>query len=389
MGAIAAKPSASWKGYILGGLMWFCIPFTLATSLGLASRAAGLPVTSGEAGSGLVPPASAVYLMGTSGAWVTCLMVLMAVTSTANSELIAVSTLISYDFYRTYINPKATGADIIRVTRYGIVGFGLFMGVLAIILFEIGLSLGWVYLFMGIAIGGAVFPIYACLTWKKASAAGAMTGAVVGTIAGLITWLVTCQCYYGSVNVKNLGGNYPMLGGNLASIFVSAGVCIVMSIMKPQEYDWQTTREIALVDEDAVVDETEVAPEDSKDAMDRAAKYMMMACWGFTAVLVVLWPLLALAAGVFSKSYFTFWVALSMAWAVVACTVGIALPFYESREAIGAIVKGLISGGGRDPEASLGQQAYPTPSFGKIPEEALPASVVKNVTDDVKDVVTK
>lgn len=46
----------------------------------------------------------------------------------------------------TYINPKATGKDIIRVSRYVIVGFGLFMGVLAIILFKIGLSLGWVYL---------------------------------------------------------------------------------------------------------------------------------------------------------------------------------------------------------------------------------------------------
>lgn len=38
--------------------------------------------------------------------------------------------------------------QIINVSRYAIVGFGVFMGVLAIILQEIGLSLGWVYLFM-------------------------------------------------------------------------------------------------------------------------------------------------------------------------------------------------------------------------------------------------
>jgi urea-proton symporter len=38
--------------------------------------------------------------------------------------------------------------QIIRVSRYAIVGYGVFMGVLAIILQEIGLSLGWVYLFM-------------------------------------------------------------------------------------------------------------------------------------------------------------------------------------------------------------------------------------------------
>jgi hypothetical protein len=44
--------------------------------------------------------------------------------------------------------PQATGAEIIKVSRYGIVGFGLFMGVLAILLNVIGLNLGWVYLFM-------------------------------------------------------------------------------------------------------------------------------------------------------------------------------------------------------------------------------------------------
>jgi hypothetical protein len=72
MGAIASKPSASYKGYILGGLMWFSIPFTLATSLGLASVAMDLPITPSEAGSGLVPPAVAVFILGKGGAvWIT------------------------------------------------------------------------------------------------------------------------------------------------------------------------------------------------------------------------------------------------------------------------------------------------------------------------------
>ena len=62
MGAIASKPSASYKGYILGGLMWFSIPFTLATSLGLASVALDLPLTKAEAGSGLVSAAAPLCL---------------------------------------------------------------------------------------------------------------------------------------------------------------------------------------------------------------------------------------------------------------------------------------------------------------------------------------
>ena len=372
MGAIASKPSASWKGYILGGMIWFAIPFTLATSLGLGARAAGLPITSAEAGSGLVPPATAVYLMGSvTGSWLIALMLLMAVTSTANSELIAVSSLIAYDIYRTYINPKATGKQIVMVTRISIVCFGIFMGILAIILFEIGLSLGWVYLFMGIAIGGAVFPIYACLTWKKASATGAIIAAPCGTIAGLIVWLVTCQGYYGSINVDNLGGNYPMLGGNLAAIFISMFVHIGFSLAKPQNYDWQTTREITLVEEDGVKAE-EFTGEDSPEAMDKAAKYMAYTCWGMSLVLIILWPVLTLPAGVFSKSYFTFWVILSIIWGLVAAAIGVGLPLWESREAIGAILKGLLSCSPREDAPVAGAGAsFPAPSFGKMPEEAM------------------
>ena len=50
--AIASTPQAAWQGYLLGGIMWFCIPFTLATTMGLAALAADLPITLEEAGSG-------------------------------------------------------------------------------------------------------------------------------------------------------------------------------------------------------------------------------------------------------------------------------------------------------------------------------------------------
>merc|ERR1719446_571710 len=65
--AIAAKPESAAKGYMLGGICWFSIPFSLATSLGLASTALMLPITANEAGSGLVPPAVATFLLGDAG----------------------------------------------------------------------------------------------------------------------------------------------------------------------------------------------------------------------------------------------------------------------------------------------------------------------------------
>ena len=85
--AIAAKPSASWKGYLLGGLMWFSIPFALATSLGLSVVALDLPLTIDEGNLGLVPPAAALAILGNGGA----ILVVMACFSRA-----------------AYISPKIT-----------------------------------------------------------------------------------------------------------------------------------------------------------------------------------------------------------------------------------------------------------------------------------------
>lgn len=45
----------------------FCIPFTLATCLGLAALALDLPITVTEANEGLVPPAVAFFLLGKGG----------------------------------------------------------------------------------------------------------------------------------------------------------------------------------------------------------------------------------------------------------------------------------------------------------------------------------
>jgi Na+/proline symporter len=99
-GAIAAKPSATYKGYLLGGLCWFAIPFTMATTMGLGARAMNLPITIAESNAGLVPPAVATMLMGAGGAFLLVFQLWMAVTASGSAEQIAVSSLIAYDVYR-------------------------------------------------------------------------------------------------------------------------------------------------------------------------------------------------------------------------------------------------------------------------------------------------
>ena len=55
----------------------FCIPFTLATCLGLSALALDLPITVTEANEGLVPPATAFFRLGKGGGILMTVMLLM------------------------------------------------------------------------------------------------------------------------------------------------------------------------------------------------------------------------------------------------------------------------------------------------------------------------
>merc|ERR1712127_730824 len=117
----------------------------------------------------------------------------------------AVSSLVAYDIYREYINPEATGKQILFVSRVVIVVFGLLMGALSILLDWMGLNLGWVYLFMGCVIGSAVIPLWNLMTWKDASGKGAVFAAWGGFILAITGWLIAASIQSGSVSIATLG----------------------------------------------------------------------------------------------------------------------------------------------------------------------------------------
>ena len=71
-------------------------------------------------------------LLGQAGAVLILIMLFMAIVSTGSAESIAVSSLVAYDIYREYINPEATGKQILWVSRVVIVVFGLFMGLFSV-----------------------------------------------------------------------------------------------------------------------------------------------------------------------------------------------------------------------------------------------------------------
>jgi len=338
--AIAARPSSAAKGYLLGGICWFAIPFSLATSLGLASTALMLPINSGEAGSGLVPPAVADHLLGTAGAVLILIMLFMAIVSTGSAESIAVSSLIAYDIYREYFNPEATGKQILWVSRIVIVCFGIFMGLFSIALNAMGLNLGWVYLFMGVVIGSAVIPLWNMMTWDKASGKGAVIAAWSGLILAIIGWLVAAQIQSGSISVATLGANEVMLSGNLIAILSSGFIHYVYSkFVDPQDYDFSTLdSNIHLVEEDM----RGLGPEEQdKDELRRAKRWITRRGYLLTFVLILVWPILSIPAQIFTESYFAFWVLVSIAWGFGAAITITLLPLFESQTEIGRVFSGL------------------------------------------------
>ncbi|MEW5314476.1 MAG: hypothetical protein WDW38_005972 [Sanguina aurantia] len=208
-------------------------------------------------------------------------------------------------------------------------------GLLAIILLRLGLNLGWVYTFMGILIGSAVFPMAACITWKKCSAVAAVTSAVAGCPLAVLTWLVVAaQLNGGVLTLETTGQDYPMLAGNLVALFFSAALCIALSYIWPQDYDWRELRSIPTVEQDPHANQASCSAGSepcSTAELEGVLTWTYATCGVMSVILVVVWPLLTLPAGIFTKGYFTFWVLLAVTWGLVAAAICILVPIWEAR----------------------------------------------------------
>ncbi|RHZ45366.1 hypothetical protein Glove_680g54 [Diversispora epigaea] len=350
--AIAARPSSTVKAYLIGGLSWFAIPFTLATTMGIAGVAlvgAGAiePISAHDVSAGLVLPIAATAILGKGGSFAVLVLVFMAVTSAASAELIAVSSIYTYDIFRTYIHSGAMGSEVITHSHYSVIGFGLIMGALAVVLQRIGISLGYMYLLMGIITSPAVIPVAFSITWTKQSRGAAIGSAIIGVFGGITAWLVTAQSLYSELTIESTGKNYPMLAGNLTSLLVSLAVAIIWSFISPENFNFDETRTKLqiLTDDEVVKNAVYLDPiERDENRLKKAFKFAVWSSVVLTVILVILWPLpLYFSKYVFSKPFFTFWVVISMIW-VICSTCAVAIyPIFESKDSIVTVTRGIFS----------------------------------------------
>jgi Na+/proline symporter len=181
---------------MLGGVSWFAIPWVFGTVMGLAGRALitdpNFPtypyaLSPSQVSAGLVAPAAAVTVLGAGGAIAVLLVVFMAATSAASAQLIAVSSLLTFDVCGLW--KPLRGKQAVTASHIAIMGFAVWSGAWATILFKAEIDLGWLYYVQGVVLTPAVFPIAATIVWKKQSRNAAFYGTIIGVACGMAGWM--------------------------------------------------------------------------------------------------------------------------------------------------------------------------------------------------------
>ncbi|EPQ58324.1 solute symporter family transporter [Gloeophyllum trabeum ATCC 11539] len=396
--AIASRPSTAVRAYLLGGLAWYAIPFAFATTLGLAAVALTdhpsfptypNPLSASQVSAGLAAPTAAVALLGKGGAAALLIILFMAVTSAASSEMIATSSILTFDVYKLHIRPDAPPATMIQVSHIMIVVFAFVMATMASVWQAIGIDLGWLFLFMGVIIGGAVVPVALTICWKKQTKVAAITGAIVGCASGILAWLLTAAYTNdGVLSVATTGQEYASVAGSLASICMGAICTVGISLWNPDDFDWEITRAINRVPEQGASSSSSTVDEEDRerqlkekergdvqireakvqgvddaplpgvrfsedehpDKLKSALKFAIIASFGLVAVMDLIVPLpLFFSHYTFSVKFFTAWVVIGIIWAFCSAFICIFLPLMESRNALsevgGGLIKDIFTGG--------------------------------------------
>ncbi|KAF5541992.1 DUR3-urea permease [Fusarium mexicanum] len=367
--AFAATPSAVVPGYVLGGISYFSIPWSLGTIVGMASLGLeALPIfptyprlmTGAEVTNGLALPYVAVAVAGKGGAVAVLLMTFMAVTSTLSAQILAVSSILTFDIYRVYFNQEASNKQVIRWGHIGVVFFGIAAAAFTAMFHYIGVDMGWTLYMLGILTCPGVIPLIFTIIWRKQTKLAAISSAFLGMATGLGVWLGSAYAFSGEVTVASTGGTLPCMYGTVASLFSPLFYSVVVTYVRPDNYDWSQFKEHRLaVEQDESssglesspgkgteqVTTTETASNRTSDDDNNQRRWTKYALWWAIATFLghwVLWPLPMYAAKfVFSKQFFTAWIVVSLIWLWWTLIMVGFYPIWNGRGQIAAVTRSI------------------------------------------------
>ena len=223
-----------------------------------------------------------------------------------------------------------------------IVGFGFGMGGLAVVLLHMGLSLGFVYLAMGIIIGAAVVPIALTILWKRTNRVAATAGTVIGFMIAVTTWVMVAASlpeYGGEISLASLGHNYSMLFANIAGIVSGGLIAILGSLATKSTFDWKDLKDKITLVEMSMEDSAKMV--EDEETLKKAFKFSVRGGGIMTLILIVAWPLPLIATNyVFDIMSYSIWVGISILWVSIAAAIIIFLPLIEARKGIAQVLRG-------------------------------------------------
>jgi hypothetical protein len=332
-------------------------------------------------------------------------LVFMAITSTVSSSVIAVSSIISLDFFRTYINPKASDRKTLSVSHWGVVVHGCFMAGkrtslpltpsanqtdkpqgFAIMLEYAGATNNWSTYFRPIIACPGIIPLILTLLWSRQTKLAAILAPILGLASGVATWLVLSWHWGGAINIQTTQIQLPGLYGACVSFFSPAVYSVVISLaIKPSKFDWREFLRIDLIEDktrsgdstppesvsgidtlaetkDIAVNEKgehrtpiahvsnaqtpldEVVHPFDEDTLRHIRRWLKIAAVYFVVnvlTTIVLWPMPLYRDYIFTRSFFDGWVSVAILWHFAAMGAGIVYPIWDGRHAIAKAVRGI------------------------------------------------
>lgn len=262
--------------------------------------------------------------------------------------------------YKAYINPNATGKQLLRFSEFAAIGFAILAAAIAVGLNHAGFSVGFLTTAIGIFVDSAIIPMACTIMWKKQSKAAALISPLLSSAAGLIAWFVKAHTEYGEITIDTLSGNLPLVAGNMMSLCGPIILTPLVTYLRPEDFDWSLfktqikrgddehiTPEV-MATTDALVESRISHQEDHEQRDERvllkARKKSIIASITLTLILLVLWPTPMYGTGyVFSKGFFKGWMVIVFLWAFFAASVITIFPIWEGRHSIKLLVLYLFS----------------------------------------------
>ena len=194
-------------------------------------------------------PYTVKALIGDQGIVAFFVLLFMALTSTVSSSMIAVSSILSFDVYKTYVNPKASDKRLVKVSHLAVIFHGAFITGIALALNYGGANMTWIGYFRPILSCPGIIPLALTLLWSGQTRLAAILSPILGFFTGLAIWLGTSKSLYHEINMTTTGMGVPALYGATASFFSPLLYSVLISQYKSYKFDWRIFLRIELADE--------------------------------------------------------------------------------------------------------------------------------------------